>query len=921
VAHRDGDGPRHRADAEAREGSALGTCIPSRPTSDSKQSLARTTFKTSRLLDFCSEKELIAQTGHRPAQWLIVILKELADNALDACEEANTAPKITITVDAAGITVADNGPGLPEETVNGVLDFAVRVSSREAYVSPTRGAQGNALKTIVAMPFVRDGRRGQVEIEARGTRHIITLAVDQVRQEPVIRHERAESKIRVGTVVRVPWPGLAQAELDDEAEEEVDDATDDEAEEEEVDDAAEVADSPIADSPRSIPNAKSRFLQIATDYAWLNPNATITVSWFGEETSMAATDLAWSKWRPSEPTSPHWYTPAHLERLIGAYIKHDADHGRERTVRELVAEFRGLSGTAKQKTVLDATGLARAPLSALIKGTEFDRAKVEKLLAAMKASSVPVKPVMLGTIGKEHFKQRLAAAGCELASFEYRGVPGVEDDIPWMIETAFAWCPGAKQRRLITGVNWSPGILNPFRELGDYGTSLDTMLARARADTCEPVILAIHIACPRVEYTDRGKSALVLAAMKSEALLAAITGVTRKWTKQRKQEERERSAILNRHRAMTRYRTVSIRQAAWQVMEAAFMQASANNTLPANARQIMYAARPKIAELADRDIGTGFDKYFTQTLLPAYIRQRRPPWASKVVFDARGHFAEPHTYTAIGLGTLEVRNYVAGVRSHRVNGFAPDVREAGYPTHGPKNRFGAILFLEKEGFGPLLRAVNLAARYDLAIMSTKGMSVTASRELVEELCATHDIPLLVLHDFDISGFTIFGTLRSSTDRFRYRRRFNVIDIGLRLADIEGLEREEVYVSSPSAIAATLRRHGATEAEIDVLAYGERVELNALASNDLVTLIERKLAEHGIRKVIPDDDTLADAYRRMHKQAVIQDKVDDLIQELDESEVKVPANLRRRIERAIKADPSQSWDSIMRELSAPDGDKP
>jgi hypothetical protein len=85
-----------------------------------------------------------------------------------------------------------------------------------------------------------------------------------------------------------------------------------------------------------------------------------------------------------------------------------------------------------------------------------------------------------------------------------------EDGIPWIIETAFAWCPKTTQRRLITGVNWSPGIVNPFRELGDYGTSLDTMLARARADTDDPVILVIHIACPRVEYTDRGKSALVL---------------------------------------------------------------------------------------------------------------------------------------------------------------------------------------------------------------------------------------------------------------------------------------------------------------------------------------------------------------------------------------------------------------------------
>ena len=43
---------------------------------------------------------------------------------------------------------------------------------------------------------------------------------------------------------------------------------------------------------------------------------------------------------------------------------------------------------------------------------------------------------------------------------------------------------------------------------------------------------------------------------------------------------------------------------------------------------------------------------------------------------------------------------------------------------------------------PLSEAVKLAERDDLAIMSTKGMSVTASRKLVEELCARHCISLL-----------------------------------------------------------------------------------------------------------------------------------------------------------------------------------
>jgi DNA topoisomerase VI subunit B len=67
--------------------------------------------------------------------------KELVDNAIDACEEARIALVVSVKVDGTGISVEDNGPGIPAETIKNVLDFSVRVSSREAYVSPTRGAR------------------------------------------------------------------------------------------------------------------------------------------------------------------------------------------------------------------------------------------------------------------------------------------------------------------------------------------------------------------------------------------------------------------------------------------------------------------------------------------------------------------------------------------------------------------------------------------------------------------------------------------------------------------------------------------------------------------------------------------------------------------------------------------------------------
>ena len=90
---------------------------PAEPVKSNPGTLQRTSFRTSRLLDFCSRKELIAQTGHRPEDWPLVVLKELVDNALDACEEAGIAPEIAVRVDENGITVTDNGPGLPPEVV------------------------------------------------------------------------------------------------------------------------------------------------------------------------------------------------------------------------------------------------------------------------------------------------------------------------------------------------------------------------------------------------------------------------------------------------------------------------------------------------------------------------------------------------------------------------------------------------------------------------------------------------------------------------------------------------------------------------------------------------------------------------------------------------------------------------------------
>ena len=179
----------------------------------SAKRLTRVPFPVSRLMEFCNRRELVNQTGHEVVEWPEVVLKELVDNALDACEEAEIAPVISVAVKGGSIVVKDNGPGIPAKTIDGVLDYSIRVSSREAYVSPTRGAQGNALKTILAMAYVLNQHRGEdasgkTIIEANGLAHHIAFAVDHIKQEPKIEHTTKPSSVVRGTKVTVRLPAF-----------------------------------------------------------------------------------------------------------------------------------------------------------------------------------------------------------------------------------------------------------------------------------------------------------------------------------------------------------------------------------------------------------------------------------------------------------------------------------------------------------------------------------------------------------------------------------------------------------------------------------------------------------------------------------------------------------------------------------------
>lgn len=384
--------------------------------------------------------------------------------------------------------------------------------------------------------------------------------------------------------------------------------------------------------------------------------------------------------------------------------------------------------------------------------------------------------------------------------------------------------------------------------------------------------------------------------------------IPRRWTRQRKNEEKERSARLNRAARMSRSRRVSLKDAAYEAMPEAYRKASANGTLPAHARQIMYQARGYIQERTGQKLN---DAYFTQTLLPNYMIEHEVDW--DVVSDDRGHFHEPHTRRSIGLGTIAVRNYLERVSD-------PEVSEISLPppsvkTRGPRQRFGAVLFIEKEGFMPLFERVDLGRRYDLAIMSTKGQSVVAARLLVDSMCGKGQVPLLVLHDFDKAGFSIVGGLTKSNKRYSYQHEANVIDLGLRLADVEalGLEKdaEQVFDSGSNyQRRGNMTANGATPEEAEFL-LEKRVELNAMPSDVFIKWLEAKLQKH-VRKIVPDTDLLTKVWRRTLDAGLVKQKLSQVIAvaEKQADALAIPKDLPRRVKNYLRQHPAIAWDEAV-----------
>jgi Histidine kinase-, DNA gyrase B-, and HSP90-like ATPase len=838
---------------------------------------ARAALSFSSDLEFANEAELAKRMGCQRQYWLRATLKELVDNALDASEEAGIeTPSILVAVEDNKLTVADNGPGIAPELVERLCVRSERTSTREAYAAPDRGAQGNALQVLMALPFGFGLEEAGLTITSRGIEHTIALRVNRLEQRVDLERTTREVAAKPGTTVAIEWP-------------------------EEID---------LAGAERLI-----------NEHAWLNPHAVFRLE-AGAISNWEAT-TGGTKWTPGLRVPAHWYDLDRFAHRVLLEIKRDP----EITVAQFLTTFKGLTSSTKRSEVATAADLAYQPLAALLdqSGTDLDRARTSRLLNAMQGASRPPKHAVLGAVGKESFEDwalnRGSADHGELKFLAYTTLDGVVTgtDIPYRWEIGFCHLPGASERQVLIGQNFSPAI-----------SPLEMMNALLRyppwqLGAGERIALFLHRITPARQTLDYGKSRLALGYGEIHQVEEALERIAKPWMKYRDKQNKGKKPTLPDQPKPER---LTFKEAVFRAMAEAYEVASSGSKYPIISQQVFYKARPKILELTGKtELKDKERNRFCYTLLPLFVQEHRELTRNwRIIYKPWGDLIEPHTRQKIGLGTTEVAHY----RARWTNGLALgdtdfDMPEWKVETHGPHHRYGAVVIVEKGGIADVLRQADVDDRNDVAIIGNQGQSVEAELVLADALGRV-DVPIFLLTDFDRQGFTIAENLRTGTWRHRYQNRVQAIHVGLRLDQIiglcglasevpGGLEDEPIGKNTLEHVGDDrLRECGATAEEIDLLRT-RRVELNALTTEQLVALVESALAEHGIAKVIPDAAHLEAAWRAAKAHAEIAEAVEEANKQAERwQDEPAPGDLEERVRKRLEQKPEMSWDAVLREIA-------
>ena len=842
----------------------------------------RTFHTDSRTWSNFQPSELVKLCGVPQGRWPIYVVKELLDNAVAVLEDVNhKSPMVRVTITKDYIGVGENGPGISDGILDKILDFDRFGGSNRHHKLPTRGAQGNAIMTLVGITSAWASDAAIQLYRPCGPALSLEVRLDKVRQEVEI--ERIEIGKPAPSEIRVPLPEL-----------------------------------PWKRSGSTFNDV----MQVVRQFAWMNPHVTF----------MIKDQIASKMWAvPSLPESKPCLTGGHSCGAVTWFTQQEF-------VERLAADVRARPSFPMSKWIQEFAFTKHVKISLSTTVEEF----AGHNNALMNAKAINIKMHIMSKsdlkktddpkfnpVGQDRLAEFLSkemGADKEIPA-EYHSLKGTFGGdgvgVPFLVEVCLVQMPEkvkrapapilAMNRTILYG---SPNFKNlQWRDKvrGQWYSINGSLEGLSRAYQIDhgktPAAVVIHVTCPSPGYSGYGKQQFDTTWL-AEPLGKCFERVTLQVRKQRAGESRR-----------TKVRTgpkITIREQMFDIIPPVLRDETKDQngkTIPVLIRQLYYCVRPKyLARNPDKselEYGT----------FCSYLADYEESVGRRVCLrDPRGTLFEPHSGRELRLGTASVENYK------------------------PKKWEGhTILFVEKENLANLMKTLKIGKRWDAIIVGSKGFAVEAIRDVLQKYKALLGglVKIICLHDADPAGYMIGHDLANNLPRFTDNVDIQVIDVGLTIEEAQrmGLQDEpfvlkkhawsmtknmrQLTLRDPDGSVRPLIEPAAWDSFMPSMARGDsypgwmsspprgrRVELNAIKPRNFRPWLETHLEKHGCRKVRPPDAIVDETLRHARKNA-IQNEAGALFMRLMGDtvvfdvmkEIGVPA---MDLDNVLKMKPEQHW---------------
>lgn len=164
---------------------------------------------------FARNRHLLGFDNKRKA--LMTTIKEAVDNSIDACEEGNVIPEISVEVidmqnDRFRVIVEDNGPGIVKKQIPHIF-ARLLYGSKFFKLSQSRGQQGIGISASVLYSQLTTGKPTKIvsKISKGHDAHYYELKIDTQKNKPdIIKEEKIEWNKEHGTKVELELEGSYQ---------------------------------------------------------------------------------------------------------------------------------------------------------------------------------------------------------------------------------------------------------------------------------------------------------------------------------------------------------------------------------------------------------------------------------------------------------------------------------------------------------------------------------------------------------------------------------------------------------------------------------------------------------------------------------------------------------------------------------------